>query len=134
MPLSGGADSSSVCAIVYTMCLLVAGELLRGNAAVRAEAERVWAGVDLSDVPADAAAPVSAAAAAAKALVSAESAGSDADRERERRLAARLCNLALSTVYLGTTNSSSATRNRQAHSHLPHTNGLLLPHTSTLHL
>ena len=51
LPLSGGADSASVAAIVGTMCELVAGAVKAGDVRVAAEAARVTklSGTALSD-------------------------------------------------------------------------------------
>ena len=46
LPLSGGADSSSTAAIVYSMCRMVADAVRRGDAAALADASRVTGDAD----------------------------------------------------------------------------------------
>jgi len=92
LPLSGGADSSSVCAIVFTMCLLVVQALDEGDAAVKAETEKTWPGW----------------------TGGAASADKDKDEASQHLRAQSLCNHVLCTVYLGTENSSALTRDRSA--------------------
>ncbi|CAI5473619.1 unnamed protein product [Closterium sp. Yama58-4] len=84
LPLSGGADSSSVAAIVGCMCQLVAKAIAEGDEQVQQDAERIT-GLQL------------AAGAAA---------------EEQKRHAARLADRILHTIYMGTENSSQATRSR----------------------
>ncbi|CAI7933566.1 unnamed protein product, partial [Closterium sp. NIES-54] len=84
LPLSGGADSSSVAAIVGCMCQLVAKAIAEGDEQVRQDAVRIT-GLQL------------AAGAAA---------------EEQKRQAAMLADRMLHTIYMGTENSSQATRAR----------------------
>ncbi|CAI5492075.1 unnamed protein product [Closterium sp. Naga37s-1] len=76
LPLSGGADSSSVAAIVGCMCQLVAKAIAEGDEQVQQDAERIT-GLQL------------AAGAAA---------------EEQKRQAARLADRILNTIYMGTEN------------------------------
>ncbi|CAI5936085.1 unnamed protein product [Closterium sp. NIES-65] len=77
LPLSGGADSSSVAAIVGCMCQLVVKAIAEGDEQVQQDAERIT-GLQL------------AAGAAA---------------EEQKRQAARLADRILNTIYMGTENS-----------------------------
>ncbi|KAI3928492.1 hypothetical protein MKW98_024093 [Papaver atlanticum] len=78
LPLSGGADSSSVAAIVGCMCQLVVKEIANGNEQVKADAVRIGHYTD-GQYPTDC-------------------------KEFARRI--------FYTVYMGTENSSDATRSR----------------------
>lgn len=78
LPLSGGADSSSVAAIVGSMCQLVVKETANGNEQVKADAVRIGHYTD-GQYPTDC-------------------------KEFARRI--------FYTVYMGTENSSDATRSR----------------------
>jgi NAD+ synthase (glutamine-hydrolysing) len=97
LPLSGGADSSSVCAIVYTMCLMAVKEAGLGNGPVRDKVLSICPDLD-------------------------DSIASDHDDCKRRRVEAggdhekakALCNRVLCTTYLGTKNSSRLTHDRAA--------------------
>lgn len=78
LPLSGGADSASVAAIVGCMCQLVVREISEGNEQVLRDAQRLGH-YEEGKVPTD---------------------------------AAELANRLLHTVYMGSENSSAATRSR----------------------
>ena len=79
LPISGGADSSSVAAMVGSMCQMVVKEASQGNHQVIRDARRLTGQEDTDYVPAD---------------------------------ARQLANCILYTCYMGTRNSSKATRAR----------------------
>jgi NAD+ synthase (glutamine-hydrolysing) len=83
LPLSGGADSSSVATIVYAMCIFAVNELKAGNLRVR---EDLVSLLQLSE-PID-------------------------DISISSMTASVLCRCLLNTVYMGSSNSSAATRRR----------------------
>lgn len=95
LPLSGGADSSSVCAIVFTMCLLIAEAVANGDATVEQQVKKMWPGCESSLTISTTSPPMS-------------SVHSSVIHEHARAL----CNHVLTTVYIGTDNSSSLTRDR----------------------
>ncbi|GJP63540.1 hypothetical protein CLOP_g20605 [Closterium sp. NIES-67] len=84
LPLSGGADSSSVAAIVGSMCQLVTKAIAGGNEQVQRDAERIT-GLQLA---------------------------AGAAEEEQKRHAALLADRILHTIYMGTENSSQATKSR----------------------
>ena len=80
LPLSGGADSAAVAAIVCSMCQMVVKDIASGDEVVLADARRIG-GYSASERPAS---------------------------------AADLCGRLLTTVYMGSANSSNATRDLAA--------------------
>ncbi len=82
LPLSGGADSSAVAAIVGVMCNLVYAAIEEGNERVLADARRVM--------------------------------GHAPDSAFRPQSAQEIANAVLHTVFMGTENSSKATRTRAA--------------------
>lgn len=96
LPLSGGADSAAVAAIVGSMCQLAVGEATSDDR-VAADVRRLYAN---------------------RARVGDETRGGGADATREAReplpTPRQLASVLLSTLYLGTENSGPATRRRAA--------------------
>lgn len=109
LPLSGGADSSATAALVGVMCHLVCAELARGNQQVLADVRRVTGEPIAPSLGADQ---------SLTDLGAAAGGGGNIPRARlddggyvptsPRELASRLFH----TAYLGTENSSQATRKR----------------------
>ena len=100
LPLSGGADSSSVCAIVFTMCLMAVEAVAENDLSVTAQVKLLFPGFE-----------------ATSEVSSALQVVFPATEERARKellhaQAQRLCHQLLHTTYLGTKNSSTLTRDR----------------------
>jgi NAD+ synthase (glutamine-hydrolysing) len=101
LPLSGGADSSSVAAIVRVMCGMAVEAAKKGETGVLADIQRITGHSVVSIT-----APVS--AAGAKELVA-----DFTNKITEFSITPEeLCSSVLHTVYMGTGNSSQATRSR----------------------
>eukprot|EP01031_Cornospumella_fuschlensis_P033793 gene33793-40892_t len=101
LPLSGGADSSSVAAIVRVMCEMVAAEALEGNEQVLADLKRIYTSNQIKS-------------AHLKALNGDEHKSSLdlSNSEQNSQLANEIANQLLHTVYMGTSHSSRLTQDR----------------------
>ena len=97
LPLSGGADSSSVCSIVYTMCLMAVQAAAEGDLSVKAKVLSLC--------------PALEGELALKGELALE--GEELKKWHHKN-AQTLCNSVLVTTYLGTKNSSHLTRDRAA--------------------
>jgi len=101
LPLSGGADSSSVCSIVYTMCLMAVQAAAEGDLSVKAKVLSLCPALE-SELASAAPGPGGA------------KQGEEELRRWHHKNAQALCNSVLVTTYLGTKNSSHLTRDRAA--------------------
>ncbi|RYH28661.1 hypothetical protein EON65_11370 [archaeon] len=102
LPLSGGADSSSVAAIVRVMCEMVAAEALEGNDQVLVDLKRVYTSNQIRS-------------AHLPSLNNDDHAGSVTDlnaTDQAAQLANEIANQLLHTVYMGTSHSSRLTQDR----------------------
>lgn len=98
LPLSGGADSSSVATIVKTMCDMVAEADASGNAEVQADVDALMKRT-LGER-------------GALALTADEVSAVVGASARKKVTSEEICNVVLHTVYMGTVNSSNATNQR----------------------
>eukprot|EP01035_Chromulina_nebulosa_P025859 gene25859-33799_t len=97
LPLSGGADSAAVAAIVRVSCLMAAREALQGNEQVVNDVKRLLQQTTGGQISAE----------AMQELLQ----GGEEDSS-VKKLADALCNRVLHTVYMGSENSTSDTRDR----------------------
>lgn len=109
LPLSGGADSASVATIVFVMCNMAVQAAQEGDSDVLTEIKRHMATL----TPAVEATKTSDTKVISKRKADAITSDTNgSSNSSEIPSAQKLCEAVLHTVYLGTSNSSAATRNR----------------------
>lgn len=117
LPLSGGADSAAVAAIVHVMCTMVAEAVLAGNQQVIDDVKRIFMLNHASSSLLEEASPNSKSYIRNHLLkdsfeVQDVTVGNEVDQEKVKLFAKEISYQVLHTIYMGTTNSSWNTQDR----------------------